>query len=54
LAAFALAGLRAAGIARTSLLVYANNEAGQAFWRQLDWDARHDLVLMQTKHALDT
>jgi ribosomal-protein-serine acetyltransferase len=54
LAAFALAGLRAAGIARTSLLVYANNESGQAFWRQLDWEARNDLVLMQTRHALDT
>jgi ribosomal-protein-serine acetyltransferase len=54
LAAFALAGLRAAGIARTSLLVYANNEAGQAFWRHLDWEARNDLVLMQTKHALDS
>jgi len=54
LASFALAGLRAAGIARTSLLVYANNEAGQAFWRQLDWEARNDLVLMQTRHVLDS
>jgi len=52
--AFALTGLRAAGVARTSLLVYANNEAGQAFWRHLDWVARHDLVLMQTKHELDS
>jgi ribosomal-protein-serine acetyltransferase len=45
---FALSGLRAAGIARTSVLVYANNEAGRRFWLRQGWQAREDLVVCQT------
>ena len=46
---FALAGLRAAGIARALILVYASNEAGKAFWRRLGWEAREDVRMMQKK-----
>jgi ribosomal-protein-serine acetyltransferase len=46
---FALAGLRAAGIARVLILVYASNEEGKAFWRRLGWNAREDVRMMQKK-----
>ncbi len=46
---FALAGLRAAGIARALILVYSGNEAGKAFWRKLGWEAREDVRMMQKK-----
>ena len=46
---FALAGLRAAGIARALILVYSSNEAGKAFWRKLGWEAREDVRMMQKK-----
>lgn len=47
LVAHSLAGLHAAGIAKASILVYAQNGAAQAFWDKLGWKAREDLRLMQ-------
>lgn len=46
----ALDRLAEAGIAKASILVYANNASGHAFWAKLGWKARKDLVLLQ--HAL--
>lgn len=38
--------LLAEGIDRAHLFVYAENTAGQAFWRQAGWYERPELVLM--------
>lgn len=43
----ARAGLRAAGIKRCTIVVYADNEHGAAFWRHLGWSTREDLRVMQ-------
>lgn len=42
-----LARLRAAGLAKCNLFLYAGNEAGRAFWLRHGWSARPDLVLVQ-------
>lgn len=42
-----LANLRAQGIARTSIFLYASNTAGRAFWQHAGWRLRDDIVLMQ-------
>jgi putative acetyltransferase len=42
-----LAKLRDAGLPRCSILVFANNEPGKAFWRRLGWSDRSELGLMQ-------
>jgi N-acetylglutamate synthase len=42
-----LAGLAAAGIPRTTIVVYAHNESGQRFWRNSGWNQRTDLVVLQ-------
>jgi ribosomal-protein-serine acetyltransferase len=47
LVAHSLAGLRTAGIVKASILVYAHNERGRAFWEKLGWQAREDLRLLQ-------
>lgn len=47
LVAFSLASLRAAGIAKASILVYAHNDTGRAFWEKLGWKPREDLRLLQ-------
>lgn len=47
----ALARLRAAGMSKCNLFLYADNEAGRAFWLKHGWNARPDLVLVQK--ALD-
>jgi ribosomal protein S18 acetylase RimI-like enzyme len=47
----ALARLRAAGLSKCNLFLYANNDAGRAFWLKHGWSARPDLVLVQK--ALD-
>jgi N-acetylglutamate synthase len=44
-----LAQLERAGILKCNIFLYANNEAGEAFWKHNDWSARTDLVIMQ-KH----
>lgn len=42
-----LAGLGALGIAKASIVVFAANAEGQAFWRATGWTARDDLLVMQ-------
>lgn len=41
-----LAALRAEGIAKCHLFVYADNEAGQAFWTRVGWERRDDVLMM--------
>jgi len=43
----ALAALRAAGISRASIHVYAHNAEGAKFWAWLGWRVRHDLAVQQ-------
>jgi ribosomal protein S18 acetylase RimI-like enzyme len=46
--------LRALGIGKVNIFVYADNEEGQAFWRATGWVGRDDLLLMQRSlEALD-
>ncbi len=47
LAERATAELTRAGLAKASILVYADNAGGRAFWERLGWKARHGLDLMQ-------
>lgn len=47
LVAHSLAGLRAAGLAKASILVHAQNNVAFAFWKKLGWITREDLRLMQ-------
>jgi ribosomal protein S18 acetylase RimI-like enzyme len=47
LVAASLARLRAAGIPRTSIFLYASNLAGRAFWQHEGWRLREDIVIMQ-------
>ena len=42
-----LNGLRAIGIFKCNIFVYADNAEGQAFWKRLSWNAREDLRMMQ-------
>ena len=42
-----LAALRSEGIQKCTILVYANNEEGKKFWRNLGWNDRLDLQPMQ-------
>ena len=42
-----LAELKAAGMLKCNLFLYAHNEAGRAFWEKHGWAAREDLVVMQ-------
>jgi N-acetylglutamate synthase len=42
----ALGTLAAQGIPKCHLMVLARNEAAQAFWREVGWAERDDLVLM--------
>jgi N-acetylglutamate synthase len=41
-----LARLKAAGIARCTLFVVADNEEGTAFWKRIGWREREDLAAM--------
>jgi N-acetylglutamate synthase len=43
----ARAGLRAAGIKRCTIVVFADNAPGSAFWKHLGWTTREDLRVMQ-------
>ncbi len=47
LVALCLENLRAEGIPKCNLFVFASNTAGSAFWRHLGWDVRSDLRLVQ-------
>ncbi|HRI81722.1 MAG TPA: GNAT family N-acetyltransferase [Opitutaceae bacterium] len=42
-----LASLRALGIPKCNLYLYANNESGRAFWSHEGWAVRDDLLVMQ-------
>ena len=42
-----LAELKAAGMLKCNLFLYADNEAGRAFWLKHGWVTREDLVLVQ-------
>lgn len=42
-----LDGLRALGIGKVNIFVYADNAEGQAFWRATGWAGRGDLLIMQ-------
>ncbi len=42
-----LAGLRAAGIQRCTIMVFDDNEAAACFWKKLGWSAREDLQVLQ-------
>jgi ribosomal protein S18 acetylase RimI-like enzyme len=43
----AFAGLERAGVLKCYLFVFADNLAGQEFWKRRGWDHRADLVAMQ-------
>ncbi|HEY1171352.1 MAG TPA: GNAT family N-acetyltransferase [Verrucomicrobiae bacterium] len=42
-----LKALKAQGIKRCSIFVYANNVAGQSFWKHLGWSACPELLIMR-------
>jgi N-acetylglutamate synthase len=42
-----LAALKAIGIPRCNIIVYADNEEGKKFWRRHGWEERHEMRLMQ-------
>jgi putative acetyltransferase len=42
-----LARLRAQGITKCNIFLYASNEAGRAFWLSEGWAPREDLVVVQ-------
>jgi len=47
LAELCLGDLRALGIGKVNIFVYADNVEGQAFWRATGWLGREDLLMMQ-------
>jgi putative acetyltransferase len=44
-----LDGLRAQGIPKATIVVYADNSAGDAFWTRIGWADRVDLRVMQRR-----
>jgi ribosomal protein S18 acetylase RimI-like enzyme len=42
-----LTRLRAQGITKCNIFLYANNDAGRAFWLREGWAPREDLVVVQ-------
>jgi ribosomal protein S18 acetylase RimI-like enzyme len=46
LVARALAALKQVGVDRCHIFVYAENEAGRAFWKRVGWYERTELMLM--------
>jgi putative acetyltransferase len=53
LVAACLAGLKRLGILKCNIFLYADNTAGERFWKKTGWVKRTDLRLMQ-KAALPT
>lgn len=47
LAEAGVAGLRTCGVARVSIMVFATNAEGRAFWEHLGWKGRDDLRALQ-------
>lgn len=41
-----LAGLRDLGIEKCHIFVFQNNTLAQAFWQEIGWERREDLVIM--------
>ncbi len=55
LVAMCLARLAESGILKCNIFLYANNEAGEGFWKQNGWENRDDLCVMQkTIHPATT
>ena len=44
-----LAALRAVGILKCNIFLYADNEPGEQFWNRCGWMARSDLKVLQRK-----
>jgi N-acetylglutamate synthase len=44
-----LARLRALGILKCNIFVFANNAEGMKFWKRTGWNVRSDLRMMQTR-----
>ena len=44
-----LAGLGSIGIPKCNIFLYANNESGEAFWKNNGWNERSDLKVLQRK-----
>jgi len=42
-----LAALAALGILKCNIFLYADNEAGEDFWKQIGWNERSDLKVLQ-------
>lgn len=49
----ALDAARARGIAKCHAMVFAENEAGRAFWHRLGWSLRDDLVVYSCDLAMN-
>lgn len=49
----ALDGLAAAGIAKSNVFVFADNERALGFWRGLGWQARDELVCLSFNRSAD-
>lgn len=49
----ALDGLAAAGIAKSNVFVFADNERALDFWRGLGWQARDELVCLSFNRSAD-
>jgi ribosomal protein S18 acetylase RimI-like enzyme len=43
--------LAAAGLARVTIMVFTNNDAGRAFWHHAGWNTRVDLTPMQVSFS---
>lgn len=53
LVTFALEGLQRAGIEKTHIDVFADNVNAIAFWKQLGWEQRSDLVRFSFNRSSD-
>ena len=42
-----LSSLQALNILKCNLFLLSNNSSGEAFWREMEWKGRGDLLLMQ-------
>jgi GNAT superfamily N-acetyltransferase len=49
-----LAGLGSIGIPKCNIFLYADNESGEAFWKQNGWNERSDLKVLQKATTTET
>jgi ribosomal protein S18 acetylase RimI-like enzyme len=54
LVAACLADLAQLGISKCNIFLYADNAAGEAFWKRNGWSRRADLQIMQSATIADT